>query len=226
MIKFNVLGIFFFVLLLLFQIFIFFIYKVNLRIKYQKFHLISKEKPLEIIKNDIQKKEKNKTFNISLKENYFHKKIDYKKNIFYVNEEFLSDTIFSFVNLIFLKFYLEETSEKKEKINLVFKIVFLISITTFIVLMTLNLIYYSISFISIAIIIIITDLIINYRVQKNIYIKTKNYFIEKYNDQYLNFIFSYLKYKKFDVLNKYSTFYIEIFKQLILSFKNWGLNER
>ncbi|UWD34013.1 hypothetical protein [Mesomycoplasma molare] len=226
MIKFNILGIFFFVLLLLFQIFIFFIYKVNLRIKYQKFHLISKEKPLEIIKNDIQKKEKNKTFNISLKENYFHKKIDYKKNIFYVNEEFLNDTIFSFVNLIFLKFYLEETSEKKEKINLVFKIVFLISITTFIVLMTLNLIYYSISFISIAIIIIITDLIINHRVQKNIYIKTKNYFIEKYNDQYLNFIFSYLKYKKFDVLNKYSTFYIEVFKQLILSFKNWGLNER
>ncbi|UUD36182.1 hypothetical protein NPA08_04505 [Mycoplasmopsis citelli] len=65
----------------------------------------------------------------------------------------------------------------------------------------------------------------NYRIYKHVYIQTKNYLIENYHNQHLNFILAYLKYKKFYILNKYLTFYIQIISQSVKAFKNWGKDE-
>ncbi|MGZ9431743.1 hypothetical protein [Mycoplasma sp. 480] len=222
--KFNILGIFLLVCVLIIQIFIVFVYKINLKIKYQKIGLNLVEKPTVIVQKNLSTKF-NKIFNLSLNISWFKTQINIKKSLFFISKENLGSNIFSLVNLLHFNFYCSNIKKNTEKITLIFKYLMILLFSTGWVLLTMDLWIWSLCVLSLFILLLVFEFVFSYKISKIAYIQTKNYIIEKYHNQNLNLILSYLKYKRFSLLEKYLTFYITIIQELTIKFKNWGKNE-
>ncbi|MGZ9432384.1 hypothetical protein [Mycoplasma sp. 613B] len=222
--KFNILGIFLLVCILIIQIFIVFVYKINLKIKYQKIGLNLVEKPTVIVQKNLSTKF-NKTFNLSLNISWFKTQINIKKSLFFISKENLGSNIFSLVNLLHFNFYSSNIKKNTEKTTLVFKYLMILLFSASWILLTMDLWIWSLCALSLFVLLFVFEFVFSYKISKIAYIQTKNYIIEKYHNQNLNLILSYLKYKRFSLLEKYLTFYITIIQELTIKFKNWGKNE-
>ncbi|WGI36973.1 hypothetical protein [Mesomycoplasma lagogenitalium] len=223
-IKFNYWGIAALVLLLIIQLFLYFIIRENIKIKYLKVNLNCKIKPLSVVRNTL-KKEFNKDFYLNSKKNYFSKNINFKKATLIIDTNSIDDSIFSTVNLLYLNKTINSKFIKKETLIFIWKIVFVSLITIIFCFITLNLWIIAMAIIILLLIVIFIEFLLTYKSEKQNYILLKNYFIENFYDQNLKLILKYAKYKRFYLFEKYLFFYVQIIKDLVILFKNWGNNE-
>ncbi|WAM04595.1 hypothetical protein RRG44_00550 [Mycoplasmopsis cynos] len=221
---FNIWGIFLICSILLAQLFVHFIYRINLNIKYSKFNLSCNQKPINILKNSLEQKYQN-NFIIKLNKNWFIDHINTKKKYISIQKDFLSENIYAVVNMIYIKFFNELLTKKHKLIGTIFKYLITLSITLSWIFLIFNWYFISLSLCIFFILMIAIEFIFYYKFLANAYILSKNYFIEKFHDQHLALILSYLKYKKFSFFYKYLAFYVEIIAFLAKWFKNWGSNE-
>ncbi|TDV23534.1 hypothetical protein BCF59_0525 [Mycoplasmopsis mustelae] len=210
--------------ILLVQLFIHYVYSYNLKIKYSKISIIFQKPLIPLIQNSLQNRYKS-SFSISLKHNYFKDFFNVYKHKIYLNDDFLNSNIYSLVNLIFINESSKWITIKDQNYQLVNKILAISFLTLSWILLLISLWVSALVFMCLFLIIILVDFLWNYRKFQNIYLNSKNYLISHYHNQNLTLILSYLKYKKFFILQKYLTFYTQIITECIKTFKKWGQNE-
>ncbi|WP_435128713.1 hypothetical protein ACR82Z_03225 [Mycoplasma sp. 6243] len=222
--QFNIFGALVLIIILLIQLFIHFVYSFNLKIKYQRVGLNINDRFLVKLKQDVEARH-HKSFAISLKTSYFKTSLDIKRSILYLDKEYLDSNIYALVNLVYFYYKTKQTSAKWNINQEILKwFVFILTTFLWIVLM-MNFWIAFIVILSFIMIVITIDFGVNYKLSKQIYILTKNYFIENFYNQHLVLILSYLKYKKLFILSKYSNFYIKFISEIVYKFKHWGNDE-
>ncbi|WP_391591771.1 hypothetical protein MCAV_07440 [[Mycoplasma] cavipharyngis] len=222
--NFITLGSLFLIIILLVQLFTYYVYSFNLKVKYQKVKLTYCESILSKIQKSLTNKYQT-NFKISLNPNFFKPTLNVAKNTLNLDRNFLNSNIYGLVNLVFLWKMCELIGPKQQKWQMGFKISAVILITTSWILLMLSFWMIAIAFFLAFLCVILIDFSSYYKIYQVVYIKSSDYLIQNYHQQHLNLILSYLKYKKFYILRKYLTFYIEIISPAIIAFKNWGKNE-
>lgn len=219
----NYVSIFFVILLIFIQLFIVFVYEENLKIKYQKFvfSYSHKNKPLDLLKNNL---EKNQFFNFQfkVKENFFQKNFDLENQIIKINKNFLNNSIYAYVNIMYLNFDFLSSNNRKNKNELIIKILQFIFFNSGLILLAINLWIIALVLFGVYFLIIIIDILTNYKRYKKNYLELNQWFEKNALDEEKQLIKKYLKYKKINFLYKHLVITVLPIKNLFINFKKWG----
>ncbi|WP_434336997.1 hypothetical protein [Mesomycoplasma conjunctivae] len=219
-INFSYYGIFIFLMVILLQFFIFFIYQVNLKIKYSNLAT-----PFKINIDEIRKtlnKKYHLTFDFKLTNEILFDHISFKNMIIKIPEAYLDESAYGQINLLFFHYFYLNNSKFKLKYNKVLFTTFLIFFHIFIILLTMSLYWISIIFLVISLILLSLDFVLNHKIFWQSF-KDCSTFIEAFQDgeNYL-LMKSYLKYKKIAFWKRYFIFYPLWTKNMVVAFSKWG----
>ncbi|MDW2924677.1 hypothetical protein R7Y11_00505 [Mesomycoplasma ovipneumoniae] len=208
------------IIFFLVQLFIFFIYRVNLKIKYSKLKIPIKL-DLEAIKQDFINKYQQK-FIILLIKDFFLKPIWISQKIIKIPNFYLENNIYGTVNLLyFYNFYLLK-SKKSLQIDMFLFSSFLISFHFSFLLAFLNYLIVSLCFLILTVFVIFFDFFLNRKIYSQSYKESKQILLTKLEKDEFKVANSYFKYKKLAFLKKYFLFYPFLLQNFINKFNALG----
>ncbi|MHA0298722.1 hypothetical protein [Mesomycoplasma ovipneumoniae] len=208
------------IIFFLVQLFIFFIYRVNLKIKYSKLKIPIKL-DLETIKQDFISKYQQK-FIILLIKDFFLKPIWITQKIIKIPNFYLENNIYGTVNLLyFYNFYLLK-SKKSLQIDMFLFSSFLISFHLSFLFAFLNYLIVSLCFLILTVFVIFLDFFLNRKIYSQSYKESKQILLTKLEKDEFKVANSYFKYKKLAFLKKYFLFYPFLLQNFINKFNALG----
>ncbi|MCP9306303.1 hypothetical protein [Mesomycoplasma ovipneumoniae] len=208
------------IIFFLVQLFIFFIYRVNLKIKYSKLKIPIKL-DLESIKQSFINKYKQK-FTILLIKDFFLKPIWISQKIIKIPNFYLENNIYGVVNLLyFYNFYLLK-SKKSLQIDMFLFSSFLISFHLSFLFAFLSYLIVSLCFLILTVFVVFLDFFLNQKVYSQSYKESKQILLTKLEKDEFKMANSYFKYKKLAFLKKYFLFYPFLLQNFINKFNALG----
>ncbi|MDW2918425.1 hypothetical protein [Mesomycoplasma ovipneumoniae] len=208
------------IIFFLVQLFIFFIYRVNLKIKYSKLKIPIKL-DLETIKQDFISKYQQK-FIILLIKDFFLKPIWITQKIIKIPNFYLENNIYGTVNLLyFYNFYLLK-SKKSLQIDMFLFSSFLISFHLSFLFAFLNYLIVSLCFLILTVFVIFLDFFLNRKIYSQSYKESRQILLTKLEKDEFKVANSYFKYKKLAFLKKYFLFYPFLLQNFINKFNALG----
>ncbi|WP_069097470.1 hypothetical protein [Mesomycoplasma ovipneumoniae] len=208
------------IIFFLVQLFIFFIYRVNLKIKYSKLKIPIKL-DLETIKQDFINKYQQK-FIILLIKDFFLKPIWISQKIIKIPNFYLENNIYGVVNLLyFYNFYLLK-SKKSLQIDMFLFSSFLISFHLSFLFAFLSYLIVSLCFLILTVFVVFLDFFLNQKVYSQSYKESKQILLTKLEKDEFKMAKSYFKYKKLAFLKKYFLFYPFLLQNFINKFNALG----
>ncbi|WP_337904442.1 hypothetical protein [Mesomycoplasma ovipneumoniae] len=208
------------IIFFLVQLFIFFIYRVNLKIKYSKLKIPIKL-DLEMIKQDFISKYQQK-FIILLIKDFFLKPIWIAQKIIKIPNFYLENNIYGTVNLLyFYNFYLLK-SKKSLQIDMFLFFSFLISFHLSFLFAFLSYLIVSLCFLILTVFVVFLDFFLNQKIYSQSYKESKQILLTKLEKDEFKVANSYFKYKKLAFLKKYFLFYPFLLQNFINKFNALG----
>ncbi len=208
------------IIFFLVQLFIFFIYRVNLKIKYSKLKIPIKF-DLETIKQGFINKYQ-QTFIILLIKDFFLKPIWISQKIIKIPNFYLENNIYGTVNLLyFYNFYLLK-SKKSLQIDMFLFSSFLISFHLSFLFAFLSYLIVSLCFLILTVFVIFLDFFLNRKFYSQSYKESKQILLTKLEKDEFKVASSYFKYKKLAFLKKYFLFYPFLLQNFINKFNALG----
>ncbi|EXU61186.1 Hypothetical protein, predicted transmembrane protein [Mesomycoplasma ovipneumoniae 14811] len=208
------------IIFFLIQLFIFFVYRVNLKIKYSKLKIPIKL-DLETIKQDFISKYQQK-FIILLIKDFFLKPIWISKKIIKIPNFYLENNIYGVVNLLyFYNFYLLKT-KKSLQIDMFLFSSFLIGFHLSFLFAFLSYLIVSLCFLILTVFVIFLDFFLNRKIYSQSYKESKQILLTKLEKDEFKVVNSYFKYKKLAFLKKYFLFYPFLLQNFINKFNALG----
>ncbi|WP_010321204.1 hypothetical protein [Mesomycoplasma ovipneumoniae] len=208
------------IIFFLVQLFIFFIYRVNLKIKYSKLKIPIKL-DLETIKQDFINKYQQK-FIILLIKDFFLKPIWISQKIIKIPNFYLENNIYGVVNLLyFYNFYLLKT-KKSLQIDMFLFSSFLISFHLSFLFAFLSYLIVSLCFLILTVFVVFLDFFLNQKIYSQSYKESKQILLTKLEKDEFKLANSYFKYKKLAFLKKYFLFYPFLLQNFISKFNALG----
>lgn len=208
------------IIFFLVQLFIFFIYRVNLKIKYSKLKIPIKL-DLETIKQGFINKYQQK-FIILLIKDFFLKPIWISQKIIKIPNFYLENNIYGIVNLLyFYNFYLLK-SKKSLQIDMFLFSSFLISFHLSFLFAFLSYLIVSLCFLILTVFVILLDFFLNQKIYSQSYKESKQILLTKLEKDEFKLANSYFKYKKLAFLKKYFLFYPFLLQNFISKFNALG----
>ncbi|MDO6826067.1 hypothetical protein Q4516_02005 [Mesomycoplasma ovipneumoniae] len=208
------------IIFFLVQLFIFFIYRANLKIKYSKLKIPIKL-DLETIKQGFINKYKQK-FIILLIKDFFLKPIWISQKIIKIPNFYLENNIYGVVNLLyFYNFYLLK-SKKSLQIDMFLFSSFLISFHFSFLFAFLNYLIVSLCFLILTVFVIFFDFFLNRKIYSQSYKQSRQILLTKLEKDEFKVANSYFKYKKLAFLKKYFLFYPFLLQNFINKFNALG----
>ncbi|MXR35272.1 hypothetical protein [Mesomycoplasma hyopneumoniae] len=208
------------IIFVLVQLFIFFIYRVNLKIKYSKLK-ISIKLDLETIKQGFINKYQQK-FIILLIKDFFLKPIWISEKIIKIPNFYLENHIYGVVNLLyFYNFYLLK-SKKSLQIDIFIFSSFLISFHLSFLFSFLSYLIVSLCFLILTVFVVFLDFFLNQKIYSQSYKQSKQILLTKLEKDEFKVANSYFKYKKLAFLKKYFLFYPFLLQNFINKFNALG----
>ncbi|WP_404913658.1 hypothetical protein NBX26_03155 [Mesomycoplasma hyopneumoniae] len=208
------------IIFVLVQLFIFFIYRVNLKIKYSKLK-ISIKLDLETIKQGFINKYQQK-FIILLIKDFFLKPIWISEKIIKIPNFYLENHIYGVVNLLyFYNFYLLK-SKKSLQIDIFIFSSFLISFHFGFLFSFLSYLIVSLCFLILTVFVVFLDFFLNQKIYSQSYKQSKQILLTKLEKDEFKVANSYFKYKKLAFLKKYFLFYPFLLQNFINKFNALG----
>ncbi|MDW2929360.1 hypothetical protein R7X75_02865 [Mesomycoplasma ovipneumoniae] len=208
------------IIFFLVQLFIFFVYRVNLKIKYSKLKIPIKL-DLETIKQDFINKYQQK-FIILLIKDFFLKPIWISQKIIKIPNFYLENNIYGVVNLLyFYNFYLLK-SKKSLQIDIFLFSSFLISLHLSFLFAFLSYLIVSLTFLILTVFVIFLDFFLNRKIYSQSYKESRQILLTKLEKDEFKVASSYFKYKKLAFLKKYFLFYPFLLQNFINKFNALG----
>ncbi|MXR10394.1 hypothetical protein [Mesomycoplasma hyopneumoniae] len=208
------------IIFVLVQLFIFFIYRVNLKIKYSKLK-ISIKLDLETIKQGFINKYQQK-FIILLIKDFFLKPIWISEKIIKIPNFYLENHIYGVVNLLyFYNFYLLK-SKKSLQIDIFIFSSFIISFHLVFLFSFLSYLIVSLCFLILTVFVVFLDFFLNQKIYSQSYKQSKQILLTKLEKDEFKVANSYFKYKKLTFLKKYFLFYPFLLQNFINKFNALG----
>ncbi|MEG7280507.1 hypothetical protein V6B68_03530 [Mesomycoplasma ovipneumoniae str. Black Butte] len=208
------------IIFFLVQLFIFFIYRVNLKIKYSKLKIPIKL-DLETIKQDFINKYQQK-FIILLIKDFFLKPIWITQKIIKIPNFYLENNIYGTVNLLyFYNFYLLK-SKKSLQIDILLFSSFLMTFHLTFLFAFLSYLIVSLCFLILTVFVIFLDFFLNRKIYSQSYKESKQILLTKLEKDEFKVANSYFKYKKLAFLKKYFLFYPFLLQNFINKFNALG----
>ncbi|WNM15338.1 hypothetical protein [Mesomycoplasma ovipneumoniae] len=208
------------IIFFLVQLFIFFIYRVNLKIKYSKLKIPIKL-DLETIKQGFISKYEQK-FTILLIKDFFLKPIWISQKIIKIPNFYLENNIYGVVNLLyFYNFYLLK-SKKSLQIDMFLFSSFLISFHLSFLFAFLSYLIVSLCFLILTVFVVFLDFFLNQKIYSQSYKESKQILLTKLEKDEFKMAKSYFKYKKLAFLKKYFLFYPFLLQNFINKFNALG----
>ncbi|WP_337898770.1 hypothetical protein [Mesomycoplasma ovipneumoniae] len=208
------------IIFFLVQLFIFFIYRVNLKIKYSKLKIPIKL-DLETIKQDFISKYQQK-FIILLIKDFFLKPILISQKIIKIPNFYLENNIYGIVNLLyFYNFYLLK-SKKSLQIDMFLFSSFLMTFHLSFLFAFLSYLIVSLCFLILTVFVIFLDFFLNQKIYSQSYKESKQILLTKLEKDEFKVANSYFKYKKLAFLKKYFLFYPFLLQNFINKFNALG----
>ncbi|MDW2926181.1 hypothetical protein R7X45_01040 [Mesomycoplasma ovipneumoniae] len=208
------------IIFLLVQFFIFFIYRVNLKIKYSKLKIPIKL-DLETIKQDFINKYQQK-FIILLIKDFFLKPIWITQKIIKIPNFYLENNIYGTVNLLyFYNFYLLK-SKKSLQIDILLFSSFLMTFHLSFLFAFLSYLIVSLCFLILTVFVVFLDFFLNRKIYSQSYKESKQILLTKLEKEEFKVANSYFKYKKLAFLKKYFLFYPFLLQNFINKFNALG----
>ncbi|MDW2835202.1 hypothetical protein [Mesomycoplasma ovipneumoniae] len=208
------------IIFFLVQLFIFFIYRVNLKIKYSKLK-ISIKLDLETIKQGFISKYQQK-FTILLIKDFFLKPIWISEKIIKIPNFYLENNIYGVVSLLyFYNFYLLK-SKKSLQIDMFLFSSFLISFHLSFLFAFLSYLIVSLAFLILTVFVVFLDFFLNQKIYSQSYKESKQILLTKLQKDEFKVANSYFKYKKLAFLKKYFLFYPFLLQNFINKFNAMG----
>ncbi|WNM13739.1 hypothetical protein [Mesomycoplasma ovipneumoniae] len=208
------------IIFFLVQLFIFFIYRVNLKIKYSKLKIPIKL-DLEMIKQGFISKYQQK-FIILLIKDFFLKPIWISQKIIKIPNFYLENNIYGVVNLLyFYNFYLLK-SKKSLQIDMFLFSSFLISFHLSFLFAFLSYLIVSLCFLILTVFVVLLDFFLNRKIYSQCYKESKQILLTKLEKDEFKMANSYFKYKKLAFLKKYFLFYPFLLQNFINKFNALG----
>ncbi|AJR12019.1 Uncharacterised protein [Mesomycoplasma dispar] len=204
----------------LIQLFIFFIYRVNLKIKYSKLK-ISIKLDLETIKHDFIRKYQEK-FTILLIKDFFLKPIWMSKKVIKIPNFYLENHIYGTVNLLYFRNFYLLKNRKSSQIDMFLFSSFFISFHLGFLFAFLNFLIVSLCFLILTVFIMLLDFLLNRKVYSQSYKKSREILLAKLEKEEFKFVNSYFKYKKLAFLKKYFLFYPFLLQNFANKFNTLG----
>ncbi|WP_337899439.1 hypothetical protein [Mesomycoplasma ovipneumoniae] len=208
------------IIFFLVQLFIFFVYRVNLKIKYSKLKIPIKL-DLETIKQDFISKYQQK-FIILLIKDFFLKPIWISKKTIKIPNFYLENNIYGVVNLLyFYNFYLLK-SKKSLQIDIFLFSSFLVSFHLSFLFAFLSYLIVSLCFLILTVFVIFLDFFLNRKIYSQSYKESRQILLTKLEKYEFKVASSYFKYKKLAFLKKYFLFYPFLLQNFINKFNALG----
>ncbi|WP_069098611.1 hypothetical protein [Mesomycoplasma ovipneumoniae] len=208
------------IIFFLVQLFIFFIYRVNLKIKYSKLKIPIKL-DLESIKQSFINKYQQK-FIILLIKDFFLKPIWISQKTIKIPNFYLENNIYGVVNLLyFYNFYLLKT-KKSLQIDMFLFSSFLISFHLSFLFAFLSYLIVSLCFLILTIFVVFLDFFLNWKFYSQSYKESRQILLTKLEKDEFKMANSYFKYKKLAFLKKYFLFYPFLLQNFINKFNALG----
>ncbi|WP_337898351.1 hypothetical protein [Mesomycoplasma ovipneumoniae] len=208
------------IIFFLVQLFIFFIYRVNLKIKYSKLKIPIKL-DLESIKQSFINKYKQK-FTILLIKDFFLKPIWISQKTIKIPNFYLENNIYGVVNLLyFYNFYLLK-SKKSLQIDMFLFSSFLISFHLSFLFAFLSYLIVSLCFLILTVFVVFLDFFLNRKIYSQSYEESRQILLTKLEKDEFKMTNSYFKYKKLAFLKKYFLFYPFLLQNFINKFNALG----
>lgn len=208
------------IIFFLVQLFIFFVYRVNLKIKYSKLKIPIKL-DLESIKQDFINKYQQK-FIILLIKDFFLKPIWISQKIIKIPNFYLENNVYGVVNLLyFYNFYLLK-SKKSLQIDTILFSSFLISFHLSFLFAFLSYLIVSLCFLILTVFVVFLDFFLNQKIYSQSYKKSRQILLTKLEKDEFKMANSYFKYKKLAFLKKYFLFYPFLLQNFINKFNALG----
>ncbi|WP_044285931.1 hypothetical protein [Mesomycoplasma ovipneumoniae] len=208
------------IIFFLVQLFIFFIYRVNLKIKYSKLKIPIKL-DLETIKQDFISKYQQK-FIILLIKDFFLKPIWITQKIIKIPNFYLENNIYGVVNLLyFYNFYLLKT-KKSLQIDMFLFSSFLMTFHLSFLFAFLSYLIVSLCFLILIVFVVFLDFFLNRKIYSQSYKESKQILLTKLEKDEFKVANSYFKYKKLAFLKKYFLFYPFLLQNFINKFNALG----
>ncbi|MDW2922336.1 hypothetical protein R7V43_03080 [Mesomycoplasma ovipneumoniae] len=208
------------IIFFLVQLFIFFIYRVNLKIKYSKLKIPIKL-DLETIKQGFISKYQQK-FIILLIKDFFLKPIWISQKTIKIPNFYLENNIYGIVNLLyFYNFYLLK-SKKSLQIDMFLFSSFLISFHLSFLFAFLSYLIVSLCFLILTVFVVFLDFFLNWKIYSQSYEESRQILLTKLEKDEFKMANSYFKYKKLAFLKKYFLFYPFLLQNFINKFNALG----
>ncbi|MDW2906580.1 hypothetical protein R7V41_03020 [Mesomycoplasma ovipneumoniae] len=208
------------IIFFLVQLFIFFIYRVNLKIKYSKLKIPIKL-DLETIKQSFINKYQQK-FTILLIKDFFLKPIWISQKTIKIPNFYLENNIYGVVNLLyFYNFYLLKT-KKSLQIDMFLFSSFLMTFHLSFLFAFLSYLIVSLCFLILTVFVIFLDFFLNWKIYSQSYKESKQILLAKLEKDEFKMANSYFKYKKLTFLKKYFLFYPFLLQNFINKFNALG----
>ncbi|WP_341491748.1 hypothetical protein [Mesomycoplasma ovipneumoniae] len=208
------------IIFFLVQLFIFFIYRVNLKIKYSKLKIPIKL-DLETIKQGFISKYQQK-FTILLIKDFFLKPIWISQKIIKIPNFYLENNIYGAVNLLyFYNFYLLK-SKKSLQIDMLLFSSFLMTFHLSFLFAFLSYLIVSLCFLILTFFVVFLDFFLNQKIYSQSYKESKQILLTKLQKDEFKMANSYFKYKKLAFLKKYFLFYPFLLQNFINKFNALG----
>ncbi|MDW2834369.1 hypothetical protein R7V77_02785 [Mesomycoplasma ovipneumoniae] len=208
------------IIFFLVQLFIFFIYRVNLKIKYSKLKIPIKL-DLETIKQGFISKYQQK-FIILLIKDFCLKPIWISQKTIKIPNFYLENNIYGIVNLLyFYNFYLLK-SKKSLQIDMFLFSSFLISFHLSFLFAFLSYLIVSLCFLILTVFVVFLDFFLNWKIYSQSYEESRQILLTKLEKDEFKMANSYFKYKKLAFLKKYFLFYPFLLQNFINKFNALG----
>ncbi|VEU71305.1 Uncharacterised protein [Mesomycoplasma ovipneumoniae] len=208
------------IIFFLVQLFIFFIYRVNLKIKYSKLKIPIKL-DLETIKQGFINKYQQK-FIILLIKDFFLKPIWISQKTIKIPNFYLENNIYGTVNLLyFYNFYLLK-NKKSLQIDMFLFSSFLISFHLSFLFAFLSYLIVSLCFLILTVFVVFLDFFLNRKIYSQSYKESRQILLTKLEKDEFKVANSYFKYKKLAFLKKYFLFYPFLLQNFINKFNALG----
>lgn len=208
------------IIFFLVQLFIFFIYRVNLKIKYSKLKIPIKL-DLETIKQGFISKYQQK-FTILLIKDFFLKPIWISQKIIKIPNFYLENNIYGVVNLLYFYNFYHLKSKKSLQIDMILFSSFLISFHLSFLFAFLSYLIVSLCFLILTVFVILLDFFLNQKIYSQSYKESKQILLTKLEKDEFKMANSYFKYKKLAFLKKYFLFYPFLLQNFINKFNALG----
>ncbi|MFU0909335.1 hypothetical protein [Mesomycoplasma ovipneumoniae] len=208
------------IIFFLVQLFIFFVYRVNLKIKYSKLKIPIKL-DLETIKQDFISKYQQK-FIILLIKDFFLKPIWITQKIIKIPNFYLENNIYGTVNLLyFYNFYLLK-SKKSLQIDMFLFSSFLMTFHLSFLFAFLSYLIVSLCFLILTVFVVFLDFFLNQKIYSQSYKESRQILLTKLEKDEFKVANSYFKYKKLAFFKKYFLFYPFLLQNFINKFNALG----